>query len=71
VHDAGVARLSTTNSPPPRRVTKVKRLVDSVIGQIGALSGLSAGAWQGSPFGVVHIARFNVAAVSCTKVLVA
>ncbi len=37
----GVALLSTTKSPPPRSVTKVYRLVESTIGQIAALSGLS------------------------------
>ena len=44
----GVAWLSTTNRPPPRSVTKVKRLVESVIGQMGALSGRRAADWQGS-----------------------
>ncbi len=67
----GVARLSTTNSPPPRSVTKEKRLVDSVIGQIGALSGLSAADWHGRPLGVVQPARSKVAAMSWTKVFVA
>src|SRR5687767_1132658 len=35
----GVARLSMTNIPPPRSVTNVNRLEESMIGQMGALSG--------------------------------
>ena len=66
----GVARPFTTNSPPPRSVTKTKRLVDSGIGQIGALSGLSIGDSHGRPLGVEQVVRFKVA-VSWTNVLVA
>ena len=63
----GVLRASTTKRPPPRIVTKVKRLVDSMIGQIGALSGRSASDSHGCPLGVVQVARLRSAAGSCDE----
>jgi hypothetical protein len=66
----GVALLSTTKSPPPRKVTKEYRLVESMMGQMGALSGRRSGSWHGNPFGVVQLARSIPAAVSRTKVFV-
>jgi hypothetical protein len=47
--------------PPPRRVTKLRRLEESTIGQIGALSGRSAGSCRSAPLGVVPFARSSVA----------
>ena len=67
----GVVRPSTTNSPPPRSVTKTRRLVASDTGQIGELSGRSGADWHGRPFGVVQPARSRVAAGSCRNVSVA
>jgi hypothetical protein len=67
----GVAVLSTTNTPPPRKVTAVKRLSASMIGQIGALSSRSVASSQGAPLGVVQVARLSVAASSSVNVLVA
>src|SRR3970040_1522051 len=55
----GVAVLSTTSIPPPRRVTNVNVLVESTTGQIGALSGRIAAPCQDAPLGVVHVARFR------------
>ena len=43
--------------------------MESVIGQIGALSGRSAGDWQGSPDGVVQLARSIRAAGSSLEVV--
>ena len=63
--DIRVAVLLTTKRPPPRSVTNVRRLVASITGQIGALSG-RAGPWHGAPLGVVHVAKSMVAAASST-----
>lgn len=60
----GVVLGSTTNSPPPRNVTKARRLVDVMTGTIGALSGRTSANWQGMPDGAVHDARSSVAAGS-------
>ncbi|MFC7588311.1 hypothetical protein ACFQYP_34875 [Nonomuraea antimicrobica] len=43
----GVARQSTTNRPPPRRLMNTGPLSEAMNGQIGALSGRIAGDWQG------------------------
>ena len=67
----GVAVASTTKSPPPRSVTKAKRLVESTSGQIGALSGRSAGSCRSAPLGVVPVARSSVAPASSANVFVA
>ena len=67
----GVARLSTTKSPPPRSVTNVSRLVESMSGQIGALSGRSTGSCRSAPVGVVPFARSSVAPDSSVNVFVA
>ena len=67
----GVALASTTKRPPPRRVTKPKRLLESTIGQIGQLIGREAGSSHGCPLGVVQVMRSSVAAALCVKVLVA
>jgi hypothetical protein len=56
----GVFVLSTTNRPPPRMAANVYVLLDSMIGQIGALSGRSSGDWHGRPFGVTQLARSSV-----------
>src|SRR5688500_3126631 len=67
----GVVVPSSTNIPPPRRVTNTRRLDESMTGQIGALSGRSTAFWQGAPLGVVQVARSRVAALSSVNVLVA
>ena len=59
-----VAAHGHAQSPPPEALPDPGTpFVDSVIGQIGALSGLSAADSHGNPFGVVQVARFKVAAV--------
>ena len=66
----GVARLSSTNMPPPRSVTNASREEESISGQIGALSGRSAGSSRGAPLGVVPVARSSVASGSSANVFV-
>ena len=67
----GVVVWSTTKWPPPRRVTNAGPLSEATNAQIGALSGRTPASSQATPFGVVHVARFNVAAVSSTNEFVA
>jgi hypothetical protein len=50
-------------------VTNENWLEESMIGQIGALSGRSAADWQGSPAGVRQLARSIRAALSSVKLL--
>ena len=66
----GVARLSSTNMPPPRSVTNASRDEESMIGQIGALSGRSAGSSRGAPLGVVPVAGRASPPVSSANVFV-
>src|SRR5688500_993907 len=67
----GVLVPSTTKSPPPRSVVKIRRLEESITGQMGAVSGRNTGSWHGAPLGVRHVARSSVAAASSVKVLLA
>jgi hypothetical protein len=48
-----------------------EEVVESMIRQMGALSGLSTGSWRGAPLGVIPVARSSVAAASSAKVLLA
>ena len=66
----GVARLSSTNMPPPRSVTNASRDEESISGQIGALSGPQRRVLRGAPLGVVPVARSSVASGSSANVFV-